>query len=120
MNTEVTKKEKSRYTLMPPVDIYETENEFIVKADIPGVKKEDIDVTLNDNKLEIRGKVNGGDDENAASYREYSLYDFYRSFNVGNDIDENGISAQTDSGVLTLTLKKREEVKPRKIDVIAG
>jgi HSP20 family protein len=61
MNTEVVKNEKCAYTLMPPVDIYETENEFIVKADVPGVKKEDIEITLNDNKLEIRGKASGNE-----------------------------------------------------------
>jgi len=120
MNTETVKNETGKYTLLPPVDIYETENEFIVKADVPGVKKEDIEITLNDNKLEIRGKVSGNEREDAARYREYTLYDFYRSFNVGNDIDANGITAQTENGVITLMLKKREEVKPRKIEVIAG
>ena len=119
MNTEITK-ETSKYTLLPPVDIYETGDEFIVKADMPGVKKEDIEITLNNNKLEIRGKVDASEAETDARYREYSLYDYFRSFNVGNDIDANRISAQTDSGVLTLTLKKREEVKPKKIEVIAG
>lgn len=110
--------ERSRYVITPPVDIYETENEYSLRLDMPGVKKEDISITLNDGKLEIEGKP--GDayrDRTDLRYAEFELADYYRAFSVGHDVDPNGISATTDNGVLAITLRKREEAKPKKIEI---
>lgn len=123
MTTEVQKIKKDAYdreepVIVPPVDIYETENEYVIKADMPGVDKGNINITLDDNVLDIEGKINEDTDENKKlKYREYNLNNFSRSFRVGNDIDADKISAQMENGVLTLTLLKREEVKPKKIEI---
>jgi HSP20 family protein len=123
MTTEVTKIKKDVYdqdenVIVPPVDIYENENEYVIKADIPGVKKENIDITIDNNELSISGRV--ADEEKSREnikYSEFTLYNFFRSFNIGNDIDNNKVTANVCDGVLTLTLPKKEEVKPKKIEI---
>jgi len=123
MNTELAKIRKDafnkeEYVLVPPVDIYETENEFVIKAEMPGVKKDAVDVTLEKNELEINGKVNGNfPDEKNIKYSEFGLYNYHRKFTVSNAIDGNKLTASLENGILTLNLPKREEVKPRKIEV---
>jgi len=123
MNAELTKIKKDaynneEYVLLPPVDIYETDNEFVIKAEMPGVKKDGVNVTLDNNELEITGKINGNlPDEKDLKYSEFNLYNYHRKFNVGDTIDRNALSAGLEDGILTLTLPKREEVKPKKIEV---
>jgi HSP20 family protein len=122
MNTALvtrTPNGKQERVIVPPVDIFETENEYIVKADMPGVKKENIEITFNDRRLEISGQVGEESDKGSATGREFDLLNYYRSFNVGNDIDAGAISAKVENGVLSLKLPKREEVRPRKITVEA-
>jgi len=123
MNTELAKIKKDafnkeEFVLVPPVDIYETENEFVIKAEMPGVKKDAVDITLEKNELEINGKVNGNfPDEKNIKYSEFGLYNYHRKFNVGDTIDNNKLTASLENGILTLNLPKKEEVKPRKIEV---
>jgi HSP20 family protein len=100
----------------PPVDIYETAEGLVVKADLPGVDKENLDVRVENNLLTIRGKsahVAPGE----PIYREYELVNFFRQFELNERVDQAKISADLKHGVLTLQLPKAEEVKPRKIDV---
>jgi HSP20 family protein len=106
------------YVLVPTVDIYETENEYVLKAEMPGVSREQLDVTLNENHLEINGGV--GDELLKAEengYGEYTLYNYHRRFLVGDGIDSNGITAGLENGILTIMLPKSERVKPKKIEV---
>lgn len=123
MTTEVKKIKKDAYqceecVIVPPVDIYETENEYTLKADMPGVVKENLEITLDNNMLEINGRVTEEDlDEGNLKYSEYKLYNFHREFNVGRDINANAITANIDQGVLTLIMPKKEEVKPKKIEI---
>lgn len=123
MTTEVKKIKKDAYqceecVIVPPVDIYETENEYTLKADMPGVVKESLEITLDNNMLEINGRVTEEDlDEGNLKYSEYKLYNFHREFNVGRDINANAITANLDQGVLTLIMPKKEEVKPKKIEI---
>jgi len=125
ITTEVTKIKRDAYdqdenVIVPPVDIYENENEYVIKADMPGVKKENIDITIDNNELSISGSV--ADEEKSREnikYSEFALYNFFRSFNIGNDIDSGKVTANVCDGVLTLTLPKREEVKPKKIEITA-
>ncbi len=122
MNTALvtrTPNGKQERVIIPPVDIFETENEYMVRADMPGVKKENIEITFNDRRLEISGHVGEESDKGSATGREFDLLNYYRSFNVGNDIDAAAISAKVENGVLSLKLPKREEVRPRKITVEA-
>jgi HSP20 family protein len=100
----------------PPVDIYETADGLIVKADLPGVSKDKLNVRVENNLLTIRGEaahVAPGD----PIYREYGLVNFFRQFELNERVDQNKISAELNHGVLTLNLPKAEEAKPKKIDV---
>ena len=98
--------------------IEKTSNEFIIKAEMPGVKKDAVDITLEKSELEINGKVNGNlPDNKNLKYSEYNLYNYHRKFNVGDTIDNAKLTASLENGILTLNLPKKEEVKPRKIEV---
>jgi len=125
MNTELTKIRRDQYdkeevVIVPPVDIYETDNEYIIKAEMPGIKKDQLEITLEDNELEINGKLNGNlPDEKNLKYSEFKLYNYHRKFDVGETIDRNSLKASLENGILTLNLPKREEVKPRKIEIKA-
>lgn len=102
--------------VVPPVDIYETSEGLVVKADLPGVAKENLDVRVENNLLTIRAQsdhVAPGD----PVYREYALVNFFRQFELNERVDQTKISADLKHGVLTLELPKAEEAKPRKIDV---
>lgn len=100
----------------PPVDIYETAEGLLVKADLPGVAKENLDVRVENNLLTIRGKsAHGAPGE--PIYREYELVNFFRQFELNERVDQAKISADLKHGVLTLQLPKAEEAKPRRIDV---
>jgi HSP20 family protein len=102
--------------ITPPVDIYETGEGLVVKADLPGVDKENLDVRVENNLLTIRGRavhVAPGD----PIYREYGLVNFFRQFELNETVDQSNISAELKHGVLALRLPKAEEAKPRKIEV---
>jgi len=102
--------------ITPPVDIFETVEGLMVTADLPGVAKEGLDVRVENHLLTIRGKaahVAAGE----PVYREYALVNFFRQFELNERVDASKISAELKNGVLTLSLPKAEEAKPRKIDV---
>ena len=87
-----------------------------MKADLPGVEKEKLDLQVENNLLTIRAKptqVTPGE----AVYREYELVNFFRQFELNDKVDRSKISAELKHGVLTLQLPKAEEMKPRKIEV---
>jgi HSP20 family protein len=111
---------RNREGYIPPtVDIYEAHAGLVVLADLPGVAKDGLDVRVDNNILTIRGMVQHmttGD----AMYREYELVNFFRQFELGEKIDQGKISAELKHGVLTLSLPKAEEVKPRQIAVSVG
>jgi HSP20 family protein len=106
---------QERY-ITPPVDIYETADGLVVKADLPGVAKEDLDVGVENSLLTIRGKAAHAAPGDPV-YREYGLVNFFRQFELNERVDQSKISAELKHGVLTLTLPKAEEAKPRKIEV---
>jgi len=123
MTTEVRKLKNDAYNreecvIVPPVDIYENENEYVLKADMPGVAKENLEIALNNNELTINGTIDrsaGSDEE--PKYREFTMCNFHRAFQVSEAVDANAISANLDNGVLTITLPKSEAVKPKKIQI---
>ena len=106
---------QERY-ITPPVDIYETGEGLVVKADLPGVAKENLDIRVENNTLTIRGKA-GHIAPGDPIYREYELVNFFRQFELNEKVDQSKISAELRQGVLTLNLPKAEEAKPRTIDV---
>jgi HSP20 family protein len=106
----------------PAVDIYENEHELVVKADLPDVKPEDLDIRVENNILTIRGerKFEKKVDEKNYLRVERSYGSFTRSFSLANTVNSEAIKADYKDGVLTLTIPKREEAKPKQIKVNVG
>src|SRR5438105_9688615 len=126
-NAVATEKEKQvthqengaveRDYLSPPVNIFETKDGFLLEAEMPGVGKDGLEITLEGNTLSLVGRR---DDVSAGSggvYRESKPADFRRAFELDPALDTGKISASIEQGILTLTLPKAERVKPRKIAV---
>jgi HSP20 family protein len=111
--------ESSLTTWAPAVDIYETEHELVVKVDLPDVKPEDLDIRVENNILTIRGerKLERKVDENNYLRVERAYGAFNRSFSLANTVNTEAIKADYQNGVLTLTVPKREEAKPKQIKV---
>ncbi len=101
------------------LDVAEKDDAFIVKASIPGVQPEDLDITVNDNMLVIRGEVKSDETINEGEYhvRERRHGSFARSMTLPRSVNRNEIAANYVNGVLTLTLPKSEEVQPKRIAV---
>ena len=114
--------EGSLTTWSPAVDIYETEQELVVKADLPDVKPEDLDIRVENNILTIRGERKFEKKVNENNYLriERSYGSFSRSFSLANTVNTEAIKADYKDGVLTLSIPKREEAKPKQIKVQVG
>jgi HSP20 family molecular chaperone IbpA len=105
--------------MTPPVDIYETPESLVVIADMPGIDPAHLEVRVDKNILTLRGQTQEqmpGD----LRYREYTLVSFFRQFELGEQIDQEGIRADLKHGVLTLTLPKAAKAQPRAIPVNAA
>jgi HSP20 family protein len=104
---------------MPALDVAETEEEVIVKAEVPGMDVKDIDITLTDGLLTIRGERKLENEDKKENYHrlERQFGSFSRSLKVGAEVKAEAIEADYKDGVLTVTLPKDEEQKPKKIDV---
>ena len=111
--------ESSITTWAPAVDIFETEQELVVKADLPDIKPEELDIRVENNILTIRGERKFEKKVNENNYLrvERSYGSFSRSFSLANTVNSEAIKAEYKNGVLTLTIPKREEAKPKQIKV---
>ena len=107
------------YKAWPAFDIAEKESEFVVKAEVPGCKAEDISISVHGSTLTISGekKMETEEKEKGYYHAECSYGSFRRDLNLGADIDSNRIEAQCKDGVLTITLPKAETAKAVKIKV---
>lgn len=103
----------------PPLDIAETENEILVKIEVPGVPQGDIDITVHDGVLTVKGeKKVAKEDKNLQWHRIERAYgSFARSLTLPNTVSHDSIKAAYKDGVLTLSMAKREETKPRQIKI---
>ena len=102
----------------PGVDIRETDQGFVVLADVPGAREQDINIQYNEGTLSIAARVGARTPtDRTAILREYGVGDFERSFRIGDGVDVENISAALKDGVLTLRLPKAERAKARKISV---
>jgi HSP20 family protein len=106
----------------PTVDIYETEHELVVKADLPEVNPQDLDIRVENNILTIRGERKFENKVNEENYLrvERAYGSFSRSFSLANSVKSDAIRADYQNGVLTLSIPKREEAKPKQIKVNVG
>jgi HSP20 family protein len=103
---------------VPTTDIFETEDALTVVMEVPGVGRDAIDITTENDVLKIEAKIDPAKYEGMEPlYTEYNVGHFARSFTLSNKIDRQQISAKLEDGVLTLTLKKAQEAIPRKIAV---
>lgn len=103
----------------PAVDVYEDENAFLIKVELPEVSREDVKVNLAENTLSISGERRFENEDRRDGYHrvERSYGQFYRSFTLPPNVNAEAVSAQYKDGVLRLTLPKKEEAKPKQIDV---
>ena len=110
----------SRGNWVPPVDIYETEgHDLVIKVELPDVNREDVQVTVENNTITIKGNKNFPGDVKEEQFRrvERRYGSFVRSFTLPNTVDATKVSADYKNGVLTVKLPFREEAKPRTINV---
>jgi len=104
---------KEFYT--PVADIYETEDLYSVKLEVPGVAKENLNIMIEEDQLKITAETSLEENLNNLKYAEFSPRNFSRTFRIGNDIDRNKIDAALENGILSLVLHKSEAIKPKKI-----
>lgn len=107
-----------RHLFKPPIDIFGTEQGLVLRADLPGVCIERLDLQIEDNKLTLFGRVEETIPEGARLlHSEYQVGDFYRSFILSDEVDYERISAKMNLGVLEVTLPRVPRAEPRKIHV---
>ena len=112
---------RDRRCYIPKTDIYETEDEIILIADVPGADQDSVDITLEKNILSINAFVNNDvPDGYDRQYSEYESGDFQRSFRLSDEIDQNKIKAVVSNGELRLHLPKAEPAKAKQIKVKAA
>lgn len=119
VSAEEMERTRDRFCYIPKTDIFETDDEIVVIADIPGADKNSIDITLEKNILSINALVEEtkpGDDYELV-FSEYKSGDFQRSFQLSNEIDQENIKAVVNNGELRLHLPKAEPAKAKKIKV---
>jgi HSP20 family protein len=105
----------------PNVDIFETDHEITLLADMPGVSADNLTIDLRENILTLTGEVAPFEGANEVDILiEYEIGKYYRQFNLSSLIDQSKIDAKLNDGVLRLLLPKVEEVKPRKIEIKTG
>jgi HSP20 family protein len=105
---------------VPVTDIYETSDDLVIVADLPGIKAEGLTVTVEDNVLEIRGSQPAPEKApGEALLQEFASGEFFRAFQLPADFDTDKIQATLKQGVLTVRLPKSERLKPRRVEVKA-
>lgn len=107
----------AKKTLIPPVDVFENDDQYLLILDMPGTDKDSIEVSAESDTLTVTGKVHQVSEEWKPILREFEMSDYKREFSIGNKVNRDKIEASYNNGVLTITLAKSEQAKPRKIEV---
>ena len=104
---------------IPLTDIFEDKDNYKIKADLPGMKKEDVKISFSEGQLSISGeRVQERESKDTKCYRVERTYGkYYRSFNLPKEIKKDKIKAEFKDGQLTITIPKAEEVKPKEIEI---
>jgi HSP20 family molecular chaperone IbpA len=103
---------------VPTTDIFETEDALTVVLEMPGVDRDNIEVSVENGVLTVEGRINFDKYEGLQPvYSEYNIGPFRRNFRISRRVDQDKISAEMRDGVITLVLPTAEEAKPRRIDV---
>jgi len=119
--TSQTEQTRPGLIFTPSVDIFETDREITLLADMPGVSADRLTIDLRENTLTLTGEVEPFEEANEEDVLiEYEIGKYYRQFNLSNVIDQSKIDAKLNDGVLRLSLPKVEAVTPRKIEIKTG
>ncbi len=110
------RQEITERTITPATDIFETEDKYTISMEMPGITKENLDITMDDERLIVSGKTSETC-QDGYNFSEFRACSFERTFQTGGEIDRNSIEARLEDGVLEINLSKSEEVKPKKITV---
>ncbi|MBU1220223.1 Hsp20/alpha crystallin family protein [Myxococcota bacterium] len=119
-NTLVNKEnetEVKKQVVMPPVDIYENNDEIVLLVDMPGVNEKDIDLSFEKREIQIRGKVKQVEENWKCARAEFGYPDYERSFRLPGGLEISKSTANFTNGVLTVTIPKHPEEKPVKIAI---
>jgi HSP20 family protein len=103
----------------PPVDIYETDNELVLKAELPGIKPENVDIRIENNTLSLKGERKFEEESKKDNFHrmERSYGTFIRSFTLPRTVEQDKVVAEYKDGVLSVTLPKKEETKIKQISI---
>ena len=113
-----TNETPERRLAAPPIDIFESDEGLILRADLPGVTVEGLELQVEDNKLTLFGRVQTSlPDEESLLHQEYEVCDFLRSFILSDEVDHDRIEAKLNGGVLEVLLPRAERPEPRRIQV---
>ena len=105
--------------ISPLVNIYETDDEFVLSADMPGVVRKDVKVKVENDLLIMFGRIDYVNEINRNYIlNEQELGNYYRTFRISDSVDQNNINAKYDNGKLVVNLPKNEKVKPRTINIL--
>lgn len=109
-------------SFIPPVDIYEDDHQIVLKLEVPGMKQEDLDIQLENNNLTVRGERKFENEEKEENFHriERRYGSFVRNFSLPQTIDTNNVTANYDAGVLTISLAKKAESKPKQVKIAVG
>lgn len=114
--TQAVRRQDEDRRFQPATDIIETADVVVLKLDMPGVPKENVDLTIDKDMLTIVGKARP-EEPGEAVYRETYIGDYQRQFTLTTDVDSSRITATMTHGVLTVRIPKAEQLKPRKIKI---
>lgn len=121
IENEALERTRERQCFVPKTDIYETEDMIVMVADIPGVNREAVDITIDKDVLSIDAYHSAGENkEHSVTYSEYLPGDYHRKFRLSREIDSDKIEAIVADGVLELRLPKADEAKIKKIPIKTG
>lgn len=106
-------------TLTPPIDVHETDDDLVLTTALPGLKPEDVNITITGQSVQVRGEFKADEsvDRDRYLYRERRFGSFSRQLELPVRVNGEAASAEFENGVLTLTIPKAEEVKPRQIEI---
>jgi HSP20 family protein len=107
---------------VPAVDVYEDAHKVVVKVEVPGIRQEDLDVRVENNTLTVKGERKFETEEKEENFHriERRYGSFVRSFSVPQTVDTDSVAASYDAGVLTITLNKKAEAKPKQVKIAIG
>jgi HSP20 family protein len=119
-STAAEQVQESGAAFIPDVDIYASDEALLFAIDMPGVEKGKVNIEVTEeDTLVIRGACPQCEPPKGAVLRQYNIGDYYRAFRIGRDYDRDKIEAKLENGLLTVRIPKREEAKPRRIQVSA-